>query len=550
MNSSMDNDYQANLNSVLPLVCEYLNQNDVFNLTLCCTTFNKSLQRYLFKSIIIQTEPVLRDVRSHLDWNTTYITGCRNIIKSNDQNDIYVYDRVEELIRSGKLHLIEKLVIEKDIFFDKDNGNALLIKLIERIIEIDLIKVLEIKDYDLFSNFYDSYLKLTHLTKIEVIELDDLENTKSLFTLREIVLTLINDNERQIINLSENTKKILRSNIKSVHINDVDYASGEIINLLKRNHISFPKAQNISFKHVHRLECGPITDINLGNIFDLKKIKALEAVINCEEYGHCSCLDEFLTKIRDDLIVINKLALSQKHFITVPNHKEQEDWDIIICRFLVNIPDVDSNLSTLIIKHDPPFEGFAEDSVDGNYIRRKNLFMSVFPVLKALRSLWAPVVLQTISAYEVPMADILWNGCECEYCKKWLPVFDQYLMNHQYYSKDEGDYKDIIPTPFAAFTGYSLAKRVIDDVNSLLELTTRAPHMFNWDFHTYDAIRHFETYECHFDERVFPMLGTAISHFFYNYMDFLVKHLPNLAFTQFSGIYFTVKDQKYDCIYD
>lgn len=87
-------------------------------------------------------------------------------------------------------------------------------------------------------------------------------------------------------------------------------------------------------------------------------------------------------------------------------------------------------------------------------------------------------------------------------------------MNHQYFSTPDARYLDIIPIVFAAYTGKSLAKRFDPQKNWDLDLLQYAPEDTTWNFHGFERIHHFASYECYFDESSFEPLATIISHFF------------------------------------
>lgn len=136
-----------------------------------------------------------------------------------------------------------------------------------------------------------------------------------------------------------------------------------------------------------------------------------------------------------------------------------EKWDLVVNKFILNLPNVSKDLRLLSIRHDPPLNGKGIDTVDGNLLRRKKLYEKVLPKLTSLETIIAPTVLQSITSYEMYACDLLWNGCKCAFCSKYLPLFDKYIMNHQYFSTPDARYLDIIPIVFAAYTGKSLAKR-------------------------------------------------------------------------------------------
>ncbi|CAI5031987.1 CGH_1_HP_G0102970.mRNA.1.CDS.1 [Saccharomyces cerevisiae] len=47
-------------------------------------------------------------------------------------------------------------------------------------------------------------------------------------------------------------------------------------------------------------------------------------------------------------------------------------WDLVVNKFILNLPNVSKDLRLLSIRHDPPLNGKG-DTVDGNLLRRKTL---------------------------------------------------------------------------------------------------------------------------------------------------------------------------------
>ncbi|KAL3234522.1 hypothetical protein RNJ44_03284 [Nakaseomyces bracarensis] len=537
-------------NSIFNHVVEYLNQNDLCNLALCSKDLSEIVSIHLYHTIHICKDPILRSEAGFLDSNCSYISGYRSVLKSPDQNDMFLFDRIQRLLESSHLKNIKRMIVNNETFSDINEGMEVLLLLLRKVIELDRIEDLDIRNAQIFKVLYEDYIKLSCLKRINIFNWKDLKSCPSRNKIKILKVTFpLKFDFNEII--EADIKNILEDQISFLEINDLAYSSNRVFTQLKQNNIKMNRIIGLSYSHVHHLNIGCVSKTNLLECVNLAGIQRLELTVNCEE-PDCTCLEDYLSMLAPELTSLRRLSLSQKHFTTPPNHQEQEDWDVQIGRFILRIPDAERSLTTLIIRHDPPFEGFSEDSVDGNYIRRRNLYSALLPKLKGLKELIAPVMLQTLSAYEVLVADLLWNGCECEFCKNWLPIFDQYIMNHQYYSKEEGDYKDIIPTPFSAFSGFSLSQRTLTQINSLFDITDTAPMSVTWDFHTYENIRHFSDYDCHFDERLFGILATVISHFFNGYMDYLAVQLPRLQFAHFSGIYYTIDSEtrKYYCVYD
>lgn len=532
--------------TVLTKTCQFLNQNDVLSLAQTSRSIHDQLAiEQLYRNVIITKDPVCRSDAWFLDGDKSYLSGYRALKKSADQNDLFLYDRIERFIESPHLKYVKTLVIQDRVFADSETGNLLLRQLLDKIISLDVIEDLEIRDKTLFDEFYDEILNLSHLTKIKILDLKSLEKTKSLSSL-ETLEWVCDSREISHLQLSPKVKEMLSVSLRKAEliIDHANCSSLPLFSYLQSQGVKCHSLRSLKFNHLHEVNSHDKhiqeQDIaHLEEVVNLGKLEQLELGLSCEDIG-CGCIDEFLMELAPHLTSLNKLGLIERTIVETSDHKVKEDWDITICKFILHIPHVGSNLKELSVRHQTPLNGLSDDSVHGNYFRRRTLYETVLPKLKALQTLMAPTMLQSLSAYEVIVCDLLWNGCQCNYCKKVLPIFDQYIMNHQYYSKESGRYMDVIPTVFFAYAGHFLTHNFLGQSSWDLSTFNFPPSSRAWNLHGYEALHHFENYECLFDESTFGPLAVVITHFFDEYMDSLVQMLPNLRRALFSGIYYAV----------
>lgn len=540
---------------VWSLVSNYLNQNDIASLARTNSFFEAEVcAPKLYETIVICKDPVMRTDKCFLDAGKSYLSGYRAVKKTPDQNDIFLYDRIHRLLASSHLSFVKTLVIQDDVFQDKTNGHEILQTLIDKVVELDKIQSLDIRDNVLFERNYSKILKLSNLTSAKVININDLNNLKSLENLKKLELILtIPDFEPNC--LSPNVKSVLSKKIEELIVDDVECSSLRLFQYFQNERVHFPNVTFLKFNHVHGIHdynktLRELTTLFLKTVFNLDKILRLEMEFACEEPG-CECMDDFLMDLAPRLTSLRQLGLIEKNFVSQGDHYTEENWDLVINKFILHLPRVGEQLRKLSIRHNPPLNGITTDSVEGNYIRRRTLYENVLPKLTSLQTLIAPCMLQSICAYEVLVCDLLWNGCECSFCEKALPIFDKFLMNHQYYSYKEAEYKDIIPTVFFAYAGNAMSRRFINQIDSDIKALSVPPITRMWDLHGYERVNHFKDFDCLFDESAYVYLTTAVSHFFNSYMDQLVVFLPNLKTCILSGIYYTVDEKhKYECIYD
>ncbi|CAH02305.1 Roy1p [Kluyveromyces lactis] len=535
------------LEDVFDDVANFLNQNDLASLCLVSRRFNELATPRLYADITINKNPVLRSKDWWIECGKTYVAGYRSITKSNDQNDLFLYDRICRLLESKHLYLIRTLVVQEDVFNDTEAGMPLLQRLIDSVRSLNQVTNLDIRDSVLFQANKEKLkgIRPSKVMRIQEIgslnDISDLEQLKSL----EIFVTLPSfDN----VILSDAVKFKLLANLEELVIEDIEFSSLRVFYYFKEQGVVFTKLKSVKFNHVHGIHdynktYRELTADFLKEVIPLKQLQSLEMELACE-MSECTCIDDFLSEISSELVSLRNLALIEKTFVTQGDHYTEENWDLSINRFILHLPNVSQNLQTLSVRHNCPINGIQKDSVEGNYIRRRTLYEEVLPHLKSLKKLFAPTILQSLSSYEILVCDLLWNGCECEKCTKVLDIFDQFIQNHQYYSYEEGQYKDIIPTVFFAYAGDSLCRRFLTETDWDLKALQYSPTQQMWDFHGYENVYHFQDYNCHFDESAYTHLTQVISHFFDDYMKTLVKLLPNLTVCLLSGIYYQVSDDR------
>lgn len=536
-------------------VSVFLNQNDLTVLARTNKWFSLNIALpKLYENIVICRDPVLRTDTWNLDTNRTYVSGYRSVKKSDDQNDLFLYERIQRLSQSLHLAKVKTLVVQEDLFTDTCSGQKVLQCLVDKLIEIDTIENMDIRDKQLFDKNYEKLLQLSNLNFVRVNDIENLNLLQSIKTLESVELTLTLP-EFSSNCLNSEVKEQLFPRLKCLVINDVECSSLRAFQFFNTSNIVFKSIKALKFNHVHSIHdynktFRELTTSFLKDVIPLNQLVKLELEISCGE-PDCHCVDNFLMEMAPSLTSLKELGLIERTFVSIGNHDVEEKWDLTINKFILHLPNVETNLQKLSIRHCVPLNGLAQDCLEGNYIRRRTLYENVLPKLKSLEILIAPTMLQSLSSYEILVCDLLWNGCECSFCAKFLGIFDKFLMNHQYYSHSEGLYKDIIPTVFFAYAGNALSHRYLTETDWDIRSLSIAPISLIWNLHGYENINHFHDYICLFDESAYPSLCTIISHFFNSYMDYLVKSLPKLRTCILSGIYYMVTERgQYISVYD
>lgn len=521
----------------------FLNQNDLYNLS-TIKRFNESFANSaLYRTIRITKHPVIRTDKCYFDCGCTYIGGYRSLKKTNIQNDMFLYDKLERLVESPHINLIKELYIETDVFSMRKEGMHILRRLLNKVIALGEIEILDIQDRELFEEYYPQICQLPKLKYMLVKDMQGLSCINSKPNLSMLSWAI----SSQIGTIDGVTKEVLANQISKL---DLRIESGaDLANVLHdfvNQNILFPNVIELKFNQAHcsdspfKAQMEP-TSYPLGHCFLLKFIIKMEIEFCCWNED-CSCTDKIFESIEEDLHSLKHLSLSKLTPIKKGSHYPEERWDYSVGRFLVNIPNVSQQLKGLTILHDPPLDGIADDTVEGNYRRRRTIYENVLPTLKSLEKLVIPNMLQAIAPYEIIACDLIWNGCVCPHCSIYLPLIDEYLMSHQYYSDSSKKFLDVIPSTFFGFVGHFLSSRFSNRSHWNLNLLENPPAMLYWDFHETDRIRHFNDYNCAFDELLFDALEVCVTHFFNSYMDHIIKWLPNLKVSMFSGIYYVIQD--------
>ncbi|SCU89114.1 LAME_0E02256g1_1 [Lachancea meyersii CBS 8951] len=533
---------------------EFLNQNDLLSLGRTNKHLYELALKKVYQKIVIAKNPVLRSQEWFLDCGTTYLAGYRSVRKTGDQNDIFLYDRIVRLAESPHLNLVRELVIQEDVFEDKEVGLEILGKLVQKLISLDRLEVLDIRDSQLFLEVHSQYLQLSNLRQCQVVNISELNNLRSIDKMKSLKVLLTSpDFDRH--SLKPAVKTALFLNLEELVVEDLEHSSLRLFQYFHDERLFLTNVKYLKFNHVHGIH-----DYNktmrelipdfLASVFHLEKLERLEFEGSCE-VEDCPCYQEFLMDLAPRLCILRELGLIEKTFITQGDHYTEENWDLAINKFIYHLPNVSNTLQKLAIRHNPPSNGIQKDSVEGNYTRRRTLYDNVLPKLTSLKTLVTPTFLRSLCSYEVLVCDLLWNGCECDYCDKVLPIIDQFIMNHQFYSSNDACYKDIIPTVFFAFAGDALSRRFITETDWDVKSWTTCPVSHYWDMHGYENVHHFQDYVCRFDESVYDALTKCVAHFLNSYMDHLVRYLPQMRSCILSGVYYAVNDANiYKSIYD
>lgn len=534
-------------------VCNFLNQNDLITLSQVSKEINETvIKPRLYQRIRVTKNPIMRTSAWYLDCGTTYVSGYRSMIKTDDQNDLFLYDRIERLLETPNLKYVKELYVENKVFSDVESGHSILVELLNKILSYGTIEVIDVRDIHLWTKLEDSILNMKDLN-LKQIRLSDMDKLYKISNLKNLKQLECNIEEPPWNFADANLVESLNAKIETLILNpkNAHFSSYRLFDYLYNHGFSFGKLKSLKMTYVHSpldfaSDANDIMVQFLTERMNISQIDRLELTLTCNHpIDGCYCIEDFLQILCPHLVNLKSLSLIQKY--ETENHGDSlknESWDLTICKFLSNLPNVSKNLKHLSILHDPLWNGTGIDNVNGNYIRRRHIFNSVLSQLRSLKTLIVPRMLQSVAPYEIIACDFLWNGCTCSFCKVNLPKFDEYLMNHQYYDTRSSQYKDIIPSRFVGYIGEELFKRNNPYIRTswMLDIRGLPPLENYWNFHGYEKLHHFNDYDCKTNEMMYLSLIKCISHFFNGYMYHIVQHLPNLNIAILSGIYYKIDE--------
>ncbi|ODV86299.1 hypothetical protein CANARDRAFT_6788 [[Candida] arabinofermentans NRRL YB-2248] len=545
---------------VISKIASYLPQQGKVNLAYCSYKLYTLALPQLYKRISFGKASVLASTASFQDSVFTHVGYSANQLVSEEQQ-LDIFDmRQQVLLQSLQINIeLCNYIEEIAILSQHDNSR-----------ELDATKR---SDYEclyneLFDYIQDNCINLRFFRsksptiKLQSSSFKKLPNLQNhcMFDLNDIKCLPASVKELEIGILSEtpNIAEFGPTNIStllqldSLILSDDERSSVIFLDMLLKS-LTCGKVLNIkTLKIVHYHGFNDYNHISrelvkrlLDNL-NIEVLKNLEIVAGCDQMA-CACLGEFTKYMTTTyMFKLRKLSIIQK---TVHrDHNYTEKFDVAITELLSNMSNNES-LAYLFIRHSPPLDCQMGNGFEGNYIKRRDLYAAVLPKLTGLQTLVSPTIMQSLACYEQLVSDLLWNGCECQHCTDYLPLFDHYLMKHNYYDSRSGLTKDAIsPVLFGCASDMTSMRLSCYDGLQTLELPLMDR---NWNFHGYFGIGHEDDFDCQFNQSCYRPLVTCMSHFLKDYVEELGKSMPHLSLVCFSGVFFVREDQgEWRCLYD
>ncbi|EMG47645.1 ROY1 Non-SCF-type F-box protein ROY1 [Candida maltosa Xu316] len=475
--------------SVLSTIISHLTQPSILNLALTSTRLHDLCLAQLYKKILITTIPPLRTSTNNnnklrqLDFSEccmTCVYGHLNILDPV-RNRHMLGMRLDSLITNLSIH--KRLVSEVYVFGNKEEYGEENVERIKKLVEV----------FEHLKVFYVSDVEIR-----EVVDVSKIMGLKSIVIDDDVVSLDDDDGVEEVLVGKGNLRLKGLDKLKSlILMNDMNsYWKWIDENVLIPN-VQFNNLEK--FKVVFHYDTKKTEQ--LVKSINWSKITQLELVFGNNPINNEDYIIDSYNLIPLTIRNLQKISIIQNE--VYPTHEENEFFDLNTFNFLTMLIDTKCHgINYVSIKHKTPNLGNFIDGMDGYYRRRLELFMITLPKIfkhstQQELTLLLPNLFQSFANYEQFMNFILWNGCKCKHCDKYLTLLDEYLLYHKYHDPMSGKFKDMNSSHLFTEIGQQLNNRMIQD-ELLTQLQTLHFPLLNtaWDFHENTNNSHpFKCYE-------------------------------------------------------
>lgn len=523
---------------IISHIINYLPQQDKINLLYSNYHFYVLVQPLLYKNLLFTRSAALPCRHTYDESLYTIVGVIRSPLATASLNSKIFDARQSILLEALTVNRQLCNYIEK-IAFEGDYHNDGKVESLKDTVSQDLLNFIvkncpNLKSMPTYT--LSDYNKI--LPKLESIQISSL-NDIGIILDSSVKHVFFNATDKLTIIDELNVGNILTffGRLETLAFNE-ELSQSIILDVIEKARKTLPKERKLlfEFKHLKLLfyHCFDDPSNELRCFFkniNFKKLKKLELVLGCDDMT-CDCLQKFLNFLAEQDLNLSNLSFIQK--TAHREHNYTEKFDLHITEFLRQYPYKNS-LKYLSIRHAPPNDFNVGDGFEGNYLHRKSLYEAVLPLLAGLETFICPTFLESVAGYEQIISNLLWNGCKCEHCNDYLPIFDQYILKHQYYDEVKSHMTDMISPILFGNVSRVLSSRLPYDCDMFLDKIT--PICRYWDFHTAPyRITHSE--ECSIDRSAFPPIAICVAHFFQDYVDAIGNMIPTLKRCVLSGVYF------------
>lgn len=495
--------------SIQSNIIYFLPQDSLINLALTNFQLYKPCLKKLYKRIIIQYDPILKNDPNHR--KNDFLDSSHTVVYGMDHGPkVFSLETHLRLVAARLTVLNESLKINPELVTYIEDINIMLgdntshndqFKQCKPIMDNLHILIANLKGHSMTRFFVDDYQLRSHLDLKNIIlnsiVVDDLDTLDAINTQQchELLVSLSTNSLRV-------PKRFSFKSLTSLILTSDETKYWQFVNHVLRpddlsNLNTFKLVFNSDIKHFSQ-------NVELVNSINWAKIRNLEILVGCDPHKVYDLDDtqdfviDCLNLIPvDDLYNVEKLSVVQS--FTYDTHVLNEEFDINIFNFVQSIVGVQAQQETksalkyFSLIHKVPLQGNFDDGLEGNYLRRMKLYSDVLPKIlmspldggkQSKVNIILPNFFQTVACYDQPMNNMLWNGCKCKHCQEYLGYLDEYLMYHKYYDSKLQTFRDLNSSVLFTTIASQLSQRMVHH-----ELMTHLYHLAFpltnrlWNFH-------------------------------------------------------------------
>ncbi|GMM31004.1 Roy1 protein [Martiniozyma asiatica (nom. inval.)] len=532
-------------NDIIQNISSYLPQNAKANLMYTNFHFYSVVQPTLYEKIMITRSAMEKSSNTFRDSLFSVVGFLETPLATDELNNKIFQLRQEILLQSLQCNSNLLVMIKEIVVYGLKSQDGSFSS-VESIIIPELLDFISINCKDLLnftclqtsiSNIMPNTAKTVdihcnlHLENL-MVNYEHSKRIKELFIEdRSFSLDLSTFNQKNLLNLLTNLETLILRDERSQVI---------VLDFLLKNYTKDKKVnwKNCKLHHYHGVgnesDKTTTTVQNFLKCIDFELLKRLELEVGCEEMV-CDCMEVFLNNLNGYNLSLKSISFIQR---TVHrDHNYSEKFDFYITNFLSKLPDR-RKLNYLSIRHSYPLDFMAVNGFEGNYLHRIEMYKELLPKLSQLRTLVVPSFMQTLACYEQLMSDLLWNGCECETCKDYASIFDDYVQNHKYFLGYSGTFVDMFTAFLFGTSGHVCASKMVNNCDLF---PFKYPSLVNyWDFHSGGhEIEHMDEYvECNMDKTAFKPIMSLIDHFLIEYVKIIGELSSSVENVHLSGFWY------------
>lgn len=529
--------------NIVSHIISYLPQQDKVNLLYCNYHFYVLVLPKLYEKLFFTHASALACPNS-FDESLYTVVGTLKTPLATDKLNTKIHRARQEILLNSMSVNTELCSYVKNVVVQGYSANGEAVQPFSEVIALELVNFINQNCTNIKRmSFYQTTIPDATVSTLDYVQLSSFENLKKVTKMHVKHLEVLSAGDSASMGqLPVEEMLHFLSKLDSLVFNDersqsifirwinASYAAAQPLLKLKTLKLIFYHSFDDPSKDVFSF---------LGKV-KIEAVENLELVMGCNDLT-CPCLLEFTKFLLQQNLNLKKISFVQK--TGHRDHNYTEKFDFHITEMLKNYPGK-GTLKYLSVRHMPPSDFNVEHGFEGNYLHRKELFVNLFPSLTGLEVLVCPTFVQSIACYEQMMSNLLWNGCRCNHCDDYLPIYDKYVMGHRYYDDMKSQMTDVVSPILFGNASNILASRM----SGICDLFDDSfPYMQRyWDFHTADyQISHFAP--CSIDRSAFPPICTCIAHFLQEYVDAMATMMPKLRRCSLTGMIFDRVDKAWKC---